>query len=86
MNSRYTTVERAYQLAGSGECAGVGEVKDRLRAEGFTDVQGQLYGPTITSALRKLCESSRAEAAAAEATAGSDPGPDAALTSPASGV
>ena len=79
MNSRYTTVERAYQLANSGECAGVGEIKDRLRAEGFSDVQGQLYGPTITSALRRLCESSRAGAAAAE-----DAAP--ALTSPASGV
>ena len=85
MNSRFTTVERAYQLASSGECAGVGEIKGRLRAEGFTDVQGQLYGPTITSALRRLCESARAEAAEADAAGGPEL-PEPALTSPASGV
>ena len=62
MNSRRTTVERAYELANSGECTGVGDIKDRLRTEGFSDVPGQLYGPTITSALRRLCETARAQA------------------------
>ena len=59
MSNRLTTLERAYQLAESGECASVSEIKQRLTAEHYTDVQGQLYGQTITSALRKLCEKAR---------------------------
>lgn len=61
MNYRLTTVERAYQLAETGEFANVGEIKRRLNAEGYSDVQGQLYGSTITSALKKLCDKARAE-------------------------
>lgn len=60
MNYRLTTVERAYQLAESGEFANVGEIKRRLSTEGYSDVQGQLYGSTITSALKKLCDKARA--------------------------
>ena len=61
MTYRLTTIERAYQLAESGECANVGDIKRRLSAEGYSDVQGQLYGSTITSALRKLCDKARTE-------------------------
>jgi hypothetical protein len=61
MNHRLTTVERAYQLAESGEFANVGEIKRRLTTEGYSDVQGQLYGSTITSALKKLCDKARAD-------------------------
>ena len=61
MNYRLTTVERAYQLAESGEFANVGEIKRRLTTEGYSDVQGQLYGSTITSALKKLCDKARAD-------------------------
>lgn len=60
MTYRLTTIERAYQLAESGECANVGEIKRRLNAEGYSDVQGQLYGSTITTALRKRCDDARA--------------------------
>ena len=42
MNYRLTTVERAYQLAESGEFANVGEIKRQLSTEGYSDVQGQL--------------------------------------------
>ncbi len=59
--NRFSTVERAYQLASSGECAGVSEVKVRLRSEGFSDVAGQLYGPTIATALRRLCAEARTQ-------------------------
>ena len=57
--NRLTTVERAYQLARSGECAGVKEIKERLLIEGFQNVSGQLYGSTITKALRLLCVAAR---------------------------
>lgn len=65
MDIRPTTVERAYQLAASGECASVAEVKQRLDKEGYANVVGQLYGPTIQAALRKLCAASQLANAAA---------------------
>lgn len=60
MNHRQTTLERAYELARSGECAGVGEIKARLKAEHFSDIDGQLFGRVIGAALRRLCEEARA--------------------------
>ncbi|MFI4976040.1 MAG: hypothetical protein ACHP84_15985 [Caulobacterales bacterium] len=59
MTHRPTTLERAYQLAGSGQFATVSQIKSRLRTEGFSDINGQLYGGAVTAALRKLCEASR---------------------------
>jgi hypothetical protein len=56
---RPTTVERAYQLARSGECADLIEVRKRLKAEGYQDERFQLHGLSITSELRKLCEAAR---------------------------
>ena len=50
MTFRPTTIERAYQLAESGVCRTVGDVKKQLAAEGFVGIQDQLYGATITAA------------------------------------
>ncbi|HEY5071058.1 MAG TPA: hypothetical protein VII63_03415 [Caulobacteraceae bacterium] len=61
MNGRPTTVERAYQIARSGEAANVKDIKNRMRTEGFGDVAAQLSGPTITAALRRLCVAARAK-------------------------
>ena len=55
MTFRLTTLERAYELAGSGTCRTVGDVKAKLQAEGYERVQDRLYGGSVTSALRKLC-------------------------------
>lgn len=55
MTFRPTTIERAYELAKSGSCRTVGDVKAKLQAEGHERVQDRLYGSSITSALRKLC-------------------------------
>jgi hypothetical protein len=63
MIDRPTTIERAYALARSGECAGVADIKAKLKREGYGDVAGQLYGPTLQRALRELCTASRAAAA-----------------------
>src|SRR5665213_3438525 len=49
MDDRPTTIERAYQLAKSGECGGIADIKDRLRAEGYIDAPVQIYGPTLTA-------------------------------------
>jgi len=55
-NLRQTTLERAYDLARSGRCRTVSEIKQTLSAEGYERIQDSLYGPTLTSALRKLCQ------------------------------
>ncbi len=72
MDHRPTTVERAYQLAKSGEYAGVSQIKDRLKVEGYSDVGGQLYGPTIRGALRRLCTEARKDLAPVAPTAEAD--------------
>ena len=54
-NFRLTTIERAYELARSGACRTVGDIKARLQAEGYEGVRDRLYGASMTSALRKLC-------------------------------
>lgn len=56
MTYRPTTIERAYQLAESGECRTVSEVKQRLSAEGYDRINDQLYGSTVTAALRDRCQ------------------------------
>jgi hypothetical protein len=52
---RQTTLERAYDLARSGSCRTVGDIKTRLQAEGYEGVKDRLYGASLTAALRKLC-------------------------------
>ena len=54
-NFRPTALERAYELARSGQCRTVSDIKARLQAEGHERVQDRLYGGSLTSALRKLC-------------------------------
>lgn len=56
MTFRPTTLERAYQLAESGACRTVGDVKQALKAEGYERIQDALYGSTVTAALRKRCQ------------------------------
>lgn len=63
MTDRPTTIERAYALARSGECNGVSEIKARLKREGYADVVGQLYGPTLQRQLRDLCTQAKVTAA-----------------------
>lgn len=56
MSFRPTTIERAYQLAEGGDCRTVGDIKQKLQAEGHERVQENLYGASLTGALRKLCQ------------------------------
>lgn len=56
MTFRPTTLERAYQLAESGTCRTVSDVKQALQGEGYDRIQDSLYGGTITAALRKRCQ------------------------------
>ena len=63
MVTRPTALERAYELARSGTCATVADIKARLRAEGLPE--DQVFGPRLLADLRALCAASR-EAAAGE--------------------
>jgi hypothetical protein len=42
-----STVERAFQLARTGTCHSVVEIRQRLNAEGYDGVHGHLIGSTI---------------------------------------
>jgi hypothetical protein len=80
MSFRPTTIERAYQLAEGGDCRTVGDIKQKLQAEGHERVQENLYGASLTGALRKLCQKhyvpSGDEAAAPSASGDDDDGDD----------
>ena len=54
-----TTLERAFDLARSGTCAGVPEIRLALKRERFDQVEAHLSGPSIVRQLRSLCEESR---------------------------
>ena len=54
-----TTIERAFALARSGSCANVNEIRARLRAERYDQVDAHLAGPAIARQLRELCVEAR---------------------------
>jgi hypothetical protein len=54
-----STLERAFTLARSGEFASVNEIRQRLKAERFDQIEGHLAGPSINKQLRLLCEAAR---------------------------
>ena len=58
-----TTLERAFALARSGDCSNVNEIRQRLRAERFDQVDAHLAGPSLSRQLRALCEQAAAERA-----------------------
>ncbi len=59
MQLRMTTLERAFELARSGEYLDVGHLKRRLTKEGY--VGDQLSGPTLLAQIRALIRASREE-------------------------
>lgn len=72
MTHRPTTIERAYELARSGECRTLSDVKQRLSADGHDRIQEHLYGGTISAALRKLCQAHYVPGADESAAAAAD--------------
>jgi hypothetical protein len=53
--TRATSLERAFELARSGECANVSDIRQRLQAEGLA--ANQIEGPILIRQLRELCAS-----------------------------
>lgn len=47
-------VERAFTLARSGECRDVRELEQRLKHEGFFNVQHHLTSPSLRRQLREM--------------------------------
>ena len=60
MNGKLTTLERAFELARTGEFSGISEIKARLAKEGYEDAAGQLYGPSLRRQLSTLCAAAKA--------------------------
>lgn len=54
ISGRLTTVERAYQLASSGEVFSLTEIRKQLRAEGYHDAPAHLAGVALVTELRRL--------------------------------
>jgi hypothetical protein len=59
MTFQKSTLERAFELARSGECASTAEIRLRLKRERFDSVEAHLQGPAINRQLRLLCEEAR---------------------------
>jgi hypothetical protein len=53
MEHRLTTLERAFELARSGTCADVAQVRHQLKIEGYA--RDQLTGPALIRQIRDLC-------------------------------
>jgi hypothetical protein len=59
MNHNITSLERAFQLAESGECDSVPDLKKRLQAEGYST--SQIVGRELFRQLRGLITVARAK-------------------------
>lgn len=68
MTAPPSAIVRAFQLARSGRISVMKQLKDELRAEGYTqaEIHNGLYGRSTTMALRRLCAEFRAQALTAE--------------------
>ncbi|MHB8286832.1 MAG: hypothetical protein ACYDD1_19440 [Caulobacteraceae bacterium] len=54
------TLERAFEIARSGACASVKEIRSRLNREGYANIDSQLDTLAIQKALTRLCAEARA--------------------------
>ena len=55
MQASSPALERAFQIARSGDCATVGEIRKKLEGEGFPNIDSQLDTQAIRKALSRLC-------------------------------
>jgi hypothetical protein len=52
-------LERAFELAQSGQCASIDDIRRQLKAESFTQVDAHLAGATVRRQLLDLCKAAR---------------------------
>ena len=53
MNQSRTSLERAFELARSGTCANIDQVRRRLKAEGHNG--REIESPSLMRQIRELC-------------------------------
>jgi hypothetical protein len=54
-----STVRRAFELARSGTCQGLGDIRKKLKAEGYESIDAHLAGKSLTKQLTVLMRSAR---------------------------
>ncbi len=59
VNDRPTTLERAYQIARSGECSNLEDLVRQLKSERFDAVDAHTSGPSVRRDLRQICQQAR---------------------------
>lgn len=64
ISGRPGAIQRAFELARSGECSSIRDLRDRLTAEGFS--ASQLEGPTLIRQLREVLRGAKSAAIPAE--------------------
>jgi hypothetical protein len=63
---RPTTVERAFELANSGQCDNLPDIVARLKGERHESVDAHLAGPSIRKDLRRVWEAKGSKAPVAK--------------------
>jgi hypothetical protein len=64
MNRHPTAVERAFELARSGQCLTIQDIRRQLSGEGYLDVRHHLCGRSIMGELGRLIKAALAAKAA----------------------
>ncbi|TCP71362.1 hypothetical protein [Sphingomonas sp. PP-CE-1G-424] len=64
MTEQITTVERAFELARSGTCSSVNDLRQRLRREGYDAVHLHLHGASINKQLVDLMHAAKGSSGA----------------------
>jgi hypothetical protein len=55
------TLERAFELARTGDCTSVDDIRKRLKAEQYSQVDAHLAGASVRRQLLDLCREARGE-------------------------
>lgn len=58
MDHHLSPLERAFELARSGSCASITDIRRKLRSEGYSVVQ--ITGKTLSRQMRELISAARA--------------------------
>ena len=54
-------LERAFELAKAGDCTSIDDIRRRLKAEKYSQVDAHLAGATVRRQLLDLCKEARGE-------------------------
>lgn len=56
-------IERAFELAQTGECGSIDDIRKRLKAEQYSQVDAHLAGISVRRQLLDICREAKGEAA-----------------------